>query len=229
MSLGNTTLWGSLLPGGLAGESSDGSLDTTAVIDGLLWTLHAGSRADLTFWSEGDLIQWMDEALKRLSRVACVFVGRDASILTVETQATYTLPARHIATLHMSHVTTPMRPAGTMELEALDTAYQTTAGTPARWYQDLQGAVTVGLAPVPDTSDEALPIIYEGYPDTLDAGKQNTLVAAPPPLKGYLAMCVLAEAYGRESEIESPDIAAHCRGRVALYEQIFTSYYGAGV
>lgn len=239
MSRPNTILWGSLLPGGVAGETSDGGLDTTQVIDGLLWTLHAGSRADLVFWTEADLIQWMDEALKRLARIACVFVGRDASITSRNGQATYTLPDRHISTLHVSYssvnanATTPLRPASTMELEALDDSYQTTAVTngevPKRWYEDLQGATIVGLAPVPDTDDDPIPIIYEGYPDTLDAGRQNTLVAAPPPVKGYLAMCVLAECYGRESEIESPDIAAHCRGRVAMYEQIFQSYYGEGM
>jgi hypothetical protein len=236
MSLPNTILWGSLLPGGVAGETADGSLDTTQVIDGLLWTLHAGSRADLVFWTEGDLIQWMDEALKRLARVACVFVGRDESLVSISEQATYTLPDRHIATLHVSYTDlaahaapAPLRPSGTMELEALDEDYQTTRGIPQRWYEDLQGATTIGLAPVPDADDDPIPIIYVGYPDTLDAGRQNTLVAAPPPIKGYLAMCVLAEAYGRESEIESPDIAAHCRGRMAMYEQIFTAYYGAGM
>lgn len=233
MSLPNTKLWGSLVPGGVAGETSDGGLDSTQVIDQLLWTLHAGSRADLVFWTEGDLIQFMDEALKRLARIACVFVGRDASIVTVTSRATYTLPDRHISTLHVSHTShdasLPLRPSGTLEMEALDTAYQTTEGTPERWYEDLQGATTIGLAPVPDTDDEPIPIIYEGWPAELDAGRQNTLVSAPPPIKGYLAMCVLASCYGRESEIESPDIAAHCRGRMQLYEEALRGYYGSGM
>lgn len=229
MSLPNTTRWDDILPGGVAGALADGSLDTTQVIDDLLPSLHAGSRADLVFWSGGDLIQWMDEALKRLSRVACVFVGRSADILSVASQAAYSLPDRHVATLHMSYLATPMRPAGTLELEMRDPAYQTTAGTPDHWYQDLQGGATFGVAPVPDTSDDAMPIIYEGYPETLDAGQQNTLVAAPPPLKGYLAMCVLEQAYGREGELEMPDVAAHCRARREMYESIFAGYYGMGM
>jgi hypothetical protein len=229
MSLPDSTLAGSILPGGLSGELPDGSLDTTQVIDELLPSLHAGSRADLTFWTEGDLIQWLDEALKRLARVACVFVGRTASILTVAGQAAYSLPQRHISTLHVSHLDTAIRPAGTMELEAQNPAYQTAQGTPAYWYEDLQGNAVFCLAPVPDTSDEPLPMIYEGWPDALDAGKQQTMVAAPPPLKGYLAMCVLAAAYGREGEMEMPDVAAHCKERVAMYDQIFQSYYGAGL
>lgn len=223
------SLWGSLLPGGLAGESAAGSLDSTQVIDELLPSLHAGSRAELTYWTEGELIEWMDEALKRLARVACVFVGRTESILSVAGQAAYTLPTRHVATLHVSYLDAPLRPAGTVELEALDSAYQTTQDTPERWYQDLVGDATFGLAPVPDTSDDSIPLIYEGWPETLDAGGQQTLVAAPAPLKGYLAFSVLANAYGREGEMEMPDLAAHCRGRIQMYDQIFQGYYGAGI
>lgn len=228
MSLGNTALWGDILPGGPT-ESASGSIDTTQVIDELLPLLHAGSRADLTFWTEADLIQWLDEAVKRLARVACVFVGRSASIRSVDEQATYDLPVRHVSTLHVSYVTTSLRPAGTLELEALDAGYQTGRGTPARWYQDLQGDATFGLAPVPDTNDDPIPVIYEGWPPELDGGGQNTLLSAPPPIRGYLAMCVLAAAYGREGECEMPDVAAHCRGRIQMYDQIFQSYYGAGV
>lgn len=229
MALGNTTLWGSILPGGVAGELPDGGIDTTQVIDDLLPSLHAATRADLTFWTEGQLIQWMDEALKRLARVACVFVGRAANTLTVAAQATYTLPPRHVATLHASYLAAQLRPSGTRELEARDPAYQTTAGTPAYWYQDLQGNTAIGLAPVPDTSDQAIPMIYEGWPPELDAGRQNTLVAAPPPLKGYLAFSILAQVYGTEGEMEMPDLAAHCRARRDLYDQLFVSYYGKGI
>lgn len=229
MSRPNTKLWGSLLPGGTAGETAEGGIDTIQVIDNLLWTLHAATRDELTFWTEADLIQWMDEALKRLARVACVFVGRDVEILTVASQATYTLPERHVSTLHISHVDRALRPSGTLEMEALDAGYQTTAGSPDYWYEDLQGGLTFGLAPVPDASDEALPLIYEGWPETLDAGRQQTLVAAPAPLKGYLTFSVLASAYGTEGEAETPDIAAHCRSRVAMYDQIFQDYYGKGV
>lgn len=229
MSLPNTTLWGNILPGGIPGELADGSIDTTQVIDDLLPTLHTADRAGLTFWTEGDLIQWLDEALKRLSRVAGVFVGRWTNVLTVAGQLIYSLPPRHVCTLHVSYQATPLRPAASLELEAKDPSYQTTQGTPDHWYQDLQGGLVFGVVPVPNTSDQPLPIIYNGFPETLDAAKQNTLVAAPPPLKGYLAMCVLAEALGREGESEMPDVAKHCAGRISMYEQIFAAYYGKGI
>jgi hypothetical protein len=227
MSILNANLWNTIVPGGISGDAGGLTLDTMQVIDELLWSLHAGSRDDLVFWTETDLIQWIDSSLKRLARKACVFVGRSAETVTVASQAEYDLPDRHISTLHVSHDTTPMRPAATIELEARDSAYLTTEGEPAYWYQDLLGNVTFGVAPVPAASDDLLAVIYEGYPETVTAG--NTLVAAPAPLKGYLAMCVLAEAYGRESEIETPELAQHCRGRMELYESLFRAYYGSGV
>lgn len=227
MSLANTTLWGDVLPGGPLQDSQSGNLDTTQVIDELLPSLHAAARKDLTWWTEGDLIQWMDESLKRLSRVACVFAGRAASTLTVPGQAAYALPPQHIATLEMSYAATSLNPANQLELEARDPNYATAPGAPDSWYQDLLGGAVVALAPVPD-EEQPLGQIYAGWPPALDAGKQQTLVAAPAPLKGYLAMCALKEAYGREGEAEAPDIAQHCEARMAMYEQIFQAYYGKG-
>ncbi len=167
----------------------------------------------------------MDEALKRLARLVCVFVGRQADSLTVPGTASYALPTQHIATLHVSYGTTPLAPANMLELEARDPAFLTTPGTPDHWYEDLIGLATVALSPVPD-AEQAYPVIYVGWPDTLDAGRQQTLVAAPPPLKGYLAMAVLNRAYSTEGEMESQDIAAHCKSRMDLFEQAFQSYYG---
>src|SRR3954468_16639166 len=99
MSLPNTTTWGDVLPGGPLTDTQTGNLDTTQVIDELLPSLHAGSRADLTTWAETDLIEWADEGLQNLARAACVFVGRWVSIVTVPGTPTYSLPPQHIATL----------------------------------------------------------------------------------------------------------------------------------
>lgn len=228
--LWNTTLWGDLLPGG-ATDDLPGNLDTNQVIDGILPDLHAINRADLApWWSEAELYQFLDEALKRLSRVACVFVGRQGALpLTVAGQFNYALPPQHVATLHISYATTPLRPGNQLELEMRDPDFQTAPGTPDHWYEDLLGMEAFGVTPVPDTSDVPMPVIYEGWPTEIDAGGKQSFVAAPPPLKGYLGMCILAEAYGNEGEMEAPDIAKHCRGRMDLYEQAFRTYYGAGM
>lgn len=226
MSLLNTTLWGDVLPGGPGGEQPVPGIDVDQVIEECLPSLHAATRADLVFWTAGNLLEWADEALKRLAMIAGVFVTR-ATTLTVPTHGTYTSPDRHISTLHVSLDSTPLRPAGTVELEARDTNYLTTPGTPDHWYQDLLGMDVIGLVPVPN-QESSLATIYEAWPSTVDAGGQNTSVPAPAPLKGYLAMYLLAEAYGREGEMEMPDVAAHCRGRLDLYHQIFQTYYGKG-
>jgi hypothetical protein len=225
VSLGNTALWGDVLPGGPTGDILSG-IDVEQVIDDLLPTLHAATRADLGYWTVGDLMEWLDEALKRLAVLAGVFATR-AAILTVPGQAAYSSPPQHISTLHVSLGSTPLRPAGTIELEGRDPAYLTTQGTPDHWYQDLLGLDNIGLCPVP-TGEDALAEIYEAWPPTVDAGQQSTIVPAPAPVKGYLAMAVLAEAYGREGEMEMPDVASHCKGRLDLYHQIFQTYYGKG-
>lgn len=228
MSLPNTTLWGNVLPGGPLSDSQAGNLDTTQVIDNILPDLHAASRAELTFWDPAELIRYMDEAVKRLSRTAGVFVGRNTDTVTVAGQAAYPLPVSHIATLHVSLGATSIRPANMLELEARNPSFQTDQGTPDSWYEDLLGGASVALAPIPDTSAVTVPLVYGGFPPELDGGAQNTFLSAPSPLKGYLAMCVLAEAYGQEGEMEAQDIAEHCRGRIGMYEQIFQGYYGGG-
>jgi len=204
-------------------------IDTSAVIQSILPDLHADTVAGLTFWTEADLIRWEDESVKRLSRVAAVFVLRDTSVATVGGQASYSLPPRHATTLHVSLGTTPLRPANMEELEGLDPAFRTTPGTPERWYEDKLAAPQVALAPVPAAAGVTLPVVYNSWPPELDVNKVNTALAAPAPLKGYLAMAVLGAAYQIEGESEMPDVAAHCRGRLALYEQLFQGYYGKGI
>jgi hypothetical protein len=225
MALHNTSLADSFLPGAVETSMDGGAIDVTQVVDELLASLHAGSRAELVFWTEAQLYQWMDEAVKRLAAIAALFVGRNSG-LTVPATATYSLPNQLLATLHVSVDQDAIRPANTMELEARDDSYQTTEGTPDAWYQDLLGAGVLGLAPVPD-EEIALAEIYTGWPTALDAGQ--TMLAAPPPIKGYLAMYALGEAYGIEGEMEMPEVAAHCRGRLELYHQLFRAYYGPGI
>ncbi len=226
MALLNTSLWDSFLPGSTDASTDAGGIDVSQVIDQALWDLHADSRANLTFWDEAQLYQWLDEAVKRLASIACVFVGRYAAVLTVQGQAAYSHPPQHVSTLHVSLGSTALRPASTMELEARNPAYQTAQGTPAYWYENLLGSDSIALAPVPDTSDVTIPQIYAGWPTGLDMSQ--TVVAAPAPLKGYLGMALLAEAYGIEGEMEMRDVAAHCRGRLGLYHMLFKQYYGAG-
>ena len=205
-----------------------GEINTTTLIANLLPDLHSDSLAHLNFWSGSDLIQWCDEAVKRLARACMIFCERDTSITTAGGTATYSLPTRHIATIHASYGTSALRPAAQIDLESRDPAYQTTAGPPDHWYEDKLGTSTIGLAPVP-TVAVSVPLLISAAPSDLDVGQLNVLVQAPAPLKGYLAFSVLAAAYGREGESEQPDLAQHCAERVRMFQQILSHYYGAGL
>jgi hypothetical protein len=219
----NTSVTDAFLPGEV--ETAQAGIDIAQVIDDALPALHAASRADLTFWSEVQLVQWLDEAVKRLAAIAAVFIGRNVTV-TVPGTATSVLPPQHVVTTHVTVDGVSIRPVGTMELEARDPAYLTTQGTPAWWYEDMLDSGIIGLAPIPDSA-VSLAEVYNGFPPPLDL--QQTMLDGPPPLKGYLAMCLLAEAYGQEGEMEMPDVAEHCRGRVKLYEQLLERYYGQGI
>lgn len=226
MALLNSGTWDSFRPGETDASADAGGVDIGQVLDEALWSLHAGSRADLTFWTEAQLIQFLDYAVRRLATIAGVFIGRDDSGRTVAGTATLALPIDHISTLHVTVNGESLRGASTMELEARDEAYLTTQGPPDAWYEDLLGNGVLGLAPVPDDI-YVVAEIYVGWQPQLDL--QQSMVSGPPPLKGYLAMCLLAEAYGKEGEAEMPDVAAHCRGRMEMYHQMFQTYYGAGM
>ncbi len=206
-----------------------GEIDTTVVLANLLPDLHSTSFANLNFWLKADLIQWMDEAAKQLSRACMMFVERVTGTNTSNGTATYSLPTRHNATIHISFGTVPLRSATAMEMEARDPAFQTTPGPPDHWYEDTIGITSVGLVPVPTTS-AALPMICSMAPPDLDTAQvMNVLLQAPSPVAAYLAFYVLAGAYGREGESEQPDLAKHASARVKMYEQIFSHYYGPGL
>lgn len=205
-----------------------GDLDTTQVINDILPTLHAASTGDLYWWQLSDLIEYMDEALKRLARKAGVFVKRSSSLSSSAGSSSYPLPDDHVAVLHVSYGTAPLRAANQLELEARDPDYQSTPGTPDHWYLDELGDYIIGFCPVPNHGGDTMPIIYTAEAAALDNAQDNTLVTAPEPLKGYLTMCILREAYGREGEMEMPELAQHCSGRIQMYEAMMADYYGSG-
>lgn len=205
-----------------------GEIQTTSVLDNLLPDLHADSYANLTFWSQAQLIGFMDQAAKQLSRACMMFTERDTSKTTIPGTATYALPARHNATVHVSLNATPLRPSTTIELEARDPLWQTTQGTPDHWYEDDVNVSTIGLAPVPNAA-ASLPMVCSVYPPDLDTAQVNTLLQAPAPVAIYLSFFVLGKCYGMEGESEEPDLGQHCMAQVAMFEQLWMHYYGEGL
>lgn len=208
------------------------SIDTQQLITELLPSLNADSRANLSQWTEQHLEEWIDDGLKRLARRTGVFVERDTSISTANGTRTYSLPARHLATRHVSYGTKPLRPASTIELEMRDPNYRTVAATvsvpPSHWYEDLEGGTAIGITPVPAAA-VSLPLVATVFPPEIDTAETNTTVEAPAPLAGYLAMYALKEAYGREGHMEMPDAAMHCAARCQFYEEVFLHLFGPGI
>jgi|GEM_PF-2520555 hypothetical protein len=230
MSLFGGSLWEGCLPGGNGQSAWLGSIDTRVVLDGLLPTLHADNFADLTFWSKADLIEWCDEGLKRLARLAAWNVEQNSSITTKNGVASYPLPERQDATLYVSlgnPGVTPLRPAAMIELEARDSTFMTDTGTPDHWYEDGQGD-NVGLTPVPTTAG-AVTLVMSAWPVALDAAQVNTLVQAPAAFAGYLTFYVLGQCYSKEGPVEMSDVAAHCASRCQMYEALFIHYFGKGI
>lgn len=207
-----------------------GEIQTTTVLAQLLPMLHSDTMADLSYWSQSDLIDWMDEGCKRLARVAAWNVELDTSITTSNGVGVYPLPERQDATLYVSlgnPPVTPLRPASMIELEARSSTFMSDAGIPDHWYEDGQGD-NVAMTPAPTTAT-AITLVISAWPPTLDAAQVNTLVQAPAAFAGYLTFTALEKAYGRESESEMPDVSAHCAERCALYEKLFTHYFGPGI
>lgn len=199
-------------------------IDTSQVIDSILPDLHAVTRADLVSWQGTDLIKWTDECVKRLGRLSPVFAIRYMGITSLGIPV-YPLPPRHVATMHVSVGTGSLRLANMQELEGLDPSFRTTPGEPKRWYEDSLGMPYIALTPVP-VAVELLPIVYASFPPEVDVNQANVMVPAPPPVKGYIANYILSEAFQQEGESEMPDVAQHCKGRLALYEQAFQQYFG---
>jgi hypothetical protein len=204
-----------------------GEVNTVTVLAQLLPTLHADSMGDLAWWTQSELIQYMDESVKSLSHLAQWNVERDSTTNTAASTATYPLNPRNLATLYVSYGTSPLRAAAQIEMEARDSGYQTTPGTPDHWYLDKLGNLTIGLAPVP-TAAVSLPVVASCYPPDLDVAQVNTLVQAPAAMGIYLSFATLAKAYGHEGESEIRDVAAHCRAQCRLLEQVFQGYFGRG-
>lgn len=216
----------SLLPGESDTNASNSLIAQLTITDFLLPVLHSDSYVNLVFWTECELIQWVDAAVKRLARMIGLFVGRSIDTNTANGTATYSLPSQHISTLHVSYNATPLRAANTAELEARDPSYATTVAQPERWYQDTLGAATIGLAPVANAV-AALWIIYHGWPQTVDCGLSHTTIPLPWCLEGAIELYVIAQAYSKEGDAYAPDIAKQAANLADLYEQTALAYWGA--
>lgn len=213
------TVWTDYLDSGPGGTLWP-LIDPADIATEALPALHAASMADLVWFTEADLAEWIEEGMRRLAELSSVWVTRATTAIAAGQQA-FDTPAGHVSTGNVTWDEWALRPASTIELEGLDPDYRYTPGPPRYWYADLTGMNAIALYPVPDEAGE-LALVYAAWePDLPGSG-----VDAPSPVRAYLRYFLLGEAFGREGEFEAPDIAAHCRGRLDLFNQIFQQYYG---
>jgi hypothetical protein len=189
--------------------------------------LFAVSATDLVFSSDEAMIRLYDERLKALARDIGCFVTVNTSITLSSGQAAYGLPDRHIATIRVSLPTGVLYPASTMEIEARDSDFMTTTGTPTHWYNDKTGINLLRLYPLPNVSGGVVTVVYFEYPQSLDADGFNTVIPTPNVVGDLLDYEVLSELYAQESDVQMPESAKQLRELSKLVREVLFQYYGS--
>lgn len=186
--------------------------------------LYSDSYANLVFWSQSELSTFVDQALKRLSRMSPLFVLRSTSISTANGTATYTLPTRHIATLRVTVAGVPQVASSLHELGMLDATPETTSGSPTRFYQDKITQDKIGFYKVP-TGVATVGLTYAEYHEDLDQAG-NTTIAAPNVLCDYIETSALAEAKNKESDGATPEVSQHLAQHIGLIDAVIKDLWG---
>ena len=208
--------------------------DLSITVTNLETLLNSSTPANLVEWTESELYEYFDEAAKRLTRRFNVFVERDTTTTIELGTPSYSVPAGHVATIHVSvGVTDPipdfvaLYPSTVGELEALDADWVDSTGTSDTWLHDL-GTQTTRLYASPDetVSGQSLAVIFNGYPETITV-ESAVIESMPPVLQCYFLWHGLAEARRRESDMAMPEVAAHFDERMKLVEKVIEQYWGA--
>lgn len=199
-------------------------IDTGDVIDELLPYLGAYQAANLNFWTEAELFAFADEGVKRLATAIGGFVEHDASTALVDGTASYSLPTRHLSTIHASAANVSIYPTTRQGLDALDSDWTNTAGnTPTNFFQDNDSQIRVYPKPNSTTTGN-VGVIHHQYPAAVDSGSPS--VTAPAVFAEYLTWYTLSEARGKESDGAMPEVSKFFAGMVDLFESIAREYWG---
>ncbi len=195
---------------------------------GELWpALNATGANDAVWWTEADLLTWMDEAAKRFARKTGAFVKRDTSIDTTINVAAYSLPSDHLATVQADLGGRMLAARNVQELEARDSAWPATTGKPEAFLEDTQGLqeITLYKKPTADYANLPLGLVERFIPPTIAA--DSAFIVAPQVLREYFFLHALAEARGvPETNASMPEIEQWARGLAGMIEQAASQYWG---
>lgn len=202
-------------------------VDAQGVIDRLLPSLGVYKTADLTHWTEAELFEWADEATKRFACKVGSFVVRDTSNAIADDTPQYALPARHVATVHVSLGTAALTVTNREELEALDETWTATEDdNPDKWFVEDEENLRVYPEPTA-LSTGSLGLITYQYPVEITSAAAT--VTAPKPLEGYLGWVILAEARRKESDAAMPEVSRVLDSLIQLFEGAAKTYWGVAL
>lgn len=190
--------------------------------------LHASTAADLVWWTEADLRQWANEAIQLLAAQVPVFIRRNIDLNTVNGQRAYALPARHLATLHVTYDDQPLQPTDLALIDARDAAADAAVcgvgEVPKRWYEDTFGIhSSIGIYPSPSAA-ETLAILFSQQPALLTSTASTLPI--PVAIGAYIQDYVLAKAWAHDSDFSMPELAAHFESKYQMYISLYQSYWG---
>lgn len=177
-----------------------------------------------------ELYQFADDAARLLARKSSIFLEWDDTVAVVAGTPACTLPAGHIFTesawlVYASGAVQALRLTSSAQLFALDGNWPATTGAPTRLSFDAQDLNTAVLYPNP-AANSTLNQIIEELPPAIVSGSSGVPVS--PVLIDYFTYAALAGARGKESDSAMPDVAAHAKERMSLYEAVIVHLYGYG-
>ena len=177
-----------------------------------------------------ELYQFGDDAAKLLARISSLFLTYDASIDVLAATSAYALPAKHVFTesawlLYDGLPLQFLRLSTVGQLFALDANWPTTTGDPSRLSLDAGGVGTGTVYPVP-ISNATLAEVLQVFPPDVLAGTSSLPVS--PILQDYFTDAVMAGARSKESDSAMPEVAAHLKERMHLYEVVIQHLFGSG-
>lgn len=232
-----TNRWGTVEWGASAPNAGSGlTLDVANCLLDVIYRLGFAAANELTSTSwvtTAELYQFADDAEKKLSYEAGLFIVYDASVAVSAGTAVYNLPATHVFTLVAAVIDVSgihlLRASTVGELWALDATWEATncaAGqAPTRSSLDAGAVGTLTLYPIPSV-DGTLGQICQEFPGTVEQGQ--SMLPLPTVLQDYFSYRMLAGARGKESDHAMPEMAAHFQQRCELYEQIGEHLWGPG-
>jgi hypothetical protein len=174
-----------------------------------------------------ELYQFADDAGKRLSFTAGVFAVLDTSISVLAGTAAYSLPASHVFTLFAwiaGQAPQILSMSSVGQLFALDANWPTTTGDPTRASFDASAVGVVTLYPQP-ISAGTLDQICQEFP-AIASG--SSTVALSPVMQDFFTYALLSASRGKESDYGMPEIAAHAKARMDMYDQVAQHLWGPG-